>query len=45
MMEMRASKGDTKSGTGKKWIILLVLLLVAGFMYVSVMYKIINFGA
>lgn len=42
---MNASESDPKPGMGRKWIFLLILLLVAGFMYVSIMYKIINFGA
>ncbi len=42
---MNMTQTGTKPKTGKRWAVLLGLLALAVFMYVSIMYKIVNFGA
>ena len=42
---MNTLQSQQKQNTGKRWLILIALIALAVFMYASIMYKIINFGA
>ena len=42
---MNASQSQPKQNSGKRWLIMAALIALAVFMYASIMYKIINFGA